>query len=218
MITAAELINGAGGVRVTLLDSAKATWSDAELLGYLNEAIRSLCLLKSDAYTRREYIAMAAGAKQELPEGGIAIFDLYENESSGRAVTLADRGLIDHQNRFWPAATYELDVQNWAADPRDPRRFDVTPPNNGYGSVGALFGAVPTELAALGDEIALQDTYERPLKLFVMARAYEKNTKRQDTAKSAGLMQEFRGLLGVKTQNQMALAPTPARASNAAEG
>ncbi|MEY2653606.1 MAG: hypothetical protein RLZZ524_634, partial [Pseudomonadota bacterium] len=73
MITAAELINGAGGVRVTLLDSAKATWSDAELLGYLQEAIRTTCLLKADAYTRREYIAMVAGSKQELPEGGIAI-------------------------------------------------------------------------------------------------------------------------------------------------
>lgn len=218
MLTGTEVINGSGGVRVTLLDSAKATWSDAELLGYLNEAIRSVCLLKPDAYTRREYIAMTSGSKQTLPDGGIAIFDLYENEASGRAVTLADRGLIDHQNRFWPAATYEIDVQNWAADPRDPRRFDVTPPNNGYGSVGALFAAVPTELASLGDEIALQEIYEQPMKVFVLAKAYSKNTKRQDLTKSAALMQEFRGLLGVKTQNQMALAPTPARSMNAAEG
>lgn len=215
MITGTELINGAGGVRVTLLDAAKVTWSDAELLGYLNEALRTTCLLKTDAYTRRAYIAMVLGTKQELPEGGTEIFDLFENEGSGRAVTLADRSLIDTENRFWPASTYEIDVQNWAADPRDPKRFDVTPPNNGYGSVGALFGAVPDELASIGDEIPLQDIYEHPLKLFVMAKAYAKNTKRQDLAKSETLMQGFRAALGVKTQNQFALAPTPARAANA---
>lgn len=211
---ASDLINGSGGVRVTLLDVSKATWSDNELVAYLNEALRTTCALKTDAYTRREPIAMAEGTRQELPEGGIEIFDLYENESDSSAVTMVDRGMLDHQNRFWPAATREVLVQHWAADPRDRRRFEVTPPNNGYGSVWALFGAVPDAIA-LGDEIPLPESYHNALKLFVLAQAYAKNSKRQDLGKQAGHLAEFRQALGLKSQAQAALAPTVARAAGA---
>lgn len=210
---ASELINGDAGVRVTLLDAAKRTWTDDELQGYLVEAVRATCMLKPDAYTRREAVPMAYGSRQELPEGGIAVFDLYENDASASAVTLADRELIDHQNRFWPAATYEIDVAHWSADARDPRRFIVTPPNNGYGAVWALFGAVPAEFA-IGDEVPLQDIYEHPLKLFVMAKAYAKNSQRRDLVKSDSMMGQWRAALGIKNQSQAALAPSPARSSS----
>lgn len=207
---ASDFINGADGIRVMLLDSAKATWSDVELLGYLNQALRTTAELKPDAYVRREYVAMVAGTRQELPAGGLAIFDTDENEDSGREATLVEKSLLDHQNRFWPAATPEVDVQHWCADPRDPRRFYVTPPNDGTGSVSCTFGAVP-DAVALGGQIPLGDSYHYALRCFALAQAYSKNSKRQDLAKVAGLMQEFRQTLGIRNQAQAAVAPTVAR-------
>lgn len=208
---ASDLITDA---RLDLFDPAPgAGWSDDELLAGLNEAMRQTCSLKPDAYTLREPIAMAAGSRQELPENGLAIFDLYENEASGRAVTLAERTLIDHQNRFWPASTPEVDVQNWCTDERDPRRFIVTPPNNGYGYVWALYGASPEVIAAEHD-IPLPPAYHPALRLMVVAIALRKPGKRQDLNRAAALMQEARSVLGVNQQAQAAMAPTVARATS----
>lgn len=207
---ASDLINGAAGVRTTLLDTAKRTWSDDELQGYLVEAVRATCMLKPDAYTRREAIPLAYGTRQALPDGGIAIFDVYENDGSGRVITLADQSLIDHQNRFWPASTYEVDAQHWSADTREPRQFTITPPNTGYGLAWAFFGAVP-DAFVISDEVPLPDIYEHALKLFVMAKAYTKNSQRQDLTKADGLMNGWRQALGIKSQGQVAVAPSVQR-------
>ncbi|MBX3603189.1 MAG: hypothetical protein KF863_21420 [Rubrivivax sp.] len=205
-------------VRVTLLDPNGSTWGDAELLGYFNEFQRTTAFLKPDAHTVRDYIPLEAGINQELPEDGIAVFEIGENEVSGRMATLVDRGLLDHANRFWPAATQEPDVQHWSADPRDPRRFAVMPPNDGTGSIECLYGAVPPA-ATLGDApdgaMAFPDSYEHAAKCFVMAKAYAKNSKRQDPAKSAAYMADYRQALGIKTTSQAASAPRVRTAAQA---
>ena len=193
--------------RVTLIDAAAATWSDAELLGYLNEAERAVVFLKPDAYTVRDYIPMVAGTNQAIPTGGVAVLDLSQNEVSKRRVTLVDKELLDEANRFWQAATEETDVQHWCADPRDPTRFDITPPNDGTGSVLCLYGAVPTAIAATSNAINLNDSYQYALECFTLSRAYAKNSRKQDLAKSAAYMNEFRQSLGIKATAQIAVAP-----------
>lgn len=193
--------------RVTLIDAAAATWTDAELLGYLNEAERTVVFYKPDGYTLREYVPMVAGSKQALPEGGIAILDINDNEVAKSVITLVDKDLLYNENRFWPAATQVRDVQHWCADPRDPRRFDVTPPNNGEGSVEILYGAVPPTIAATDQPINLPDSYQYALECFVLSRAYAKNSKKQDLVKSGGYMQEFRQSLGIKSTAQVVVAP-----------
>jgi hypothetical protein len=209
---ASDFINGADGVRVTLIDAAKRTWSDAELLGYLNQALRQLCTVKPDAYVKRAYIPMVAGTNQQLPADGLLLMDLDNNEVSQQSVTMVVRSLLDHQNRYWQAATQELDVEHYAADPRDPRRFDVTPPNNGSGSVRATYGAIPAPIL-LTDVLPIPDSYDYPLRCFVLSRAYAKSGQRQDLGKVGGLMGEFRAALGLDAQVQTTVAPSPKRES-----
>jgi hypothetical protein len=209
---ASDFLNGDGGVRTTLLDASKRTWTDAELLEYLLEAIRATCSAKPDTYTVRAAIPLAYGTRQELPSDGIAIFDVYENDASGAVITLADRELIDHQNRFWPTATHEIDPQHWCADPRDPRRFVVTPPNNGYGLAWALYGAVPADIL-ISEDVPLQDTYLPALSLYVQAKALAKNTQRQSLGRAESLMAQWRQALGLEAQGKAAVAPSIARSS-----
>lgn len=194
------------GARLTLIDASKVTWSDAELTGYANEAIRTICHVKKDTYPVRDYIPLVAGTKQQLPAGGIAVLDGGPNEVSGRVCTQVDRELLDAENDFWPAATQETDAQHWAADPRDPTRFDVTPPNDGNGSVQFLYGAVPDEVA-YGGTFPIVDTYQRAVECFVLSRALAKQTRRADPVKAAAYMEEFKQLIGLGSNAQIAAAP-----------
>lgn len=207
-----DFINGPAGVRVTLIDSAKVTWSDAELLGYLNEALRATAFVKPDMYTIREEIGLEAGTKQVLPAGGISLMDIYRNTTSsggtGRVVTQVDEGLLEEANRFWPAATQQQQVEHFTADPRDPRRFTVFPPNDGTGVVELLYGAVPPELTDIDtDALPVPDSYENVLKSFVLASAYAKNSTKQDLGKWQAYMGSWSQGLGMKTNAQFIMSP-----------
>jgi hypothetical protein len=205
-LTAGDILIGPGGVRTTLIDTAGRTWGNEELLGYLNEALRATAFVKPDMYTVQDYIPLIAGNLQQLPEDGIALMQLSENED-GRIITQSDFDLLQESNRFWPRGTRETTVENYAADPRNPRRFIVSPPNNGSGSARALYGAVPPRIAYMEEALPVPDSYESPLKNFVLAKCYAKNSNRQDLAKTNGYMGQWGQALGLKSQAQIAVAP-----------
>ena len=194
-------------VRQILIDDDSVEWSDADLLRILSDAGRLTVTFKPDAYPVRDYILMIAGTNQALPADGVAILDLSQNEVSKRSATLVDKELLDHENRFWQAATGELDVQHWCADPRDPRRFDITPPNNGSGSVLALYGATPAQLTARTDALVFTDPYKYPLTCFCLHRCYAEQSRKGDNVKSQQWLQNGLQALGVKSAAQVQVAP-----------
>lgn len=187
--------------------SPGATWSDATLLARINEAERAIVALKHEAYPVRSGLSLVAGTKQSLPAGGVALMEVYENTVSGRRVTLTDRALQDAAATFFPAATPETDVQHYMKDDRDPTRFDVVPPNDGNGSVQALYGAVPTPIASVGSNINLPDFYEAAIKAFVLSICLGEQTDRQDLNRAAACGNEWKQMLGISSQSQAAVSP-----------
>lgn len=205
-IAASVILDSVAG---TLLDRTHRTWTFADLLGYLNEGLRATAFVKADMYTVQAYVPLVAGVLQELPADGIAFMDATRNEVGGRVVTQVDEGLLEEANRFWPNATQQAEVEHFTADPRNPRRFRVFPPNDGDGSIEVLYGAVPPELNYTdgSDEIPVADSYQNVLTNFVLAKAYTKNSKRQDLAKASWHTQQWAAALGLKSQSQVAVAP-----------
>lgn len=188
-------------LRVTLLDpSPGTTWTDAMLLGYINSAQRAIGLLRPELFTLRGSVPLVAGTEQQLPAGSTGVFRFERNTASGRAVRLVDASLVDSLAPYWNAATAEVDVQDYMIDPRDRTRFRVLPPNNGNGALTGLRGVVPTALAAVGSTIDLEDTYEDPIKQFVLGECYAANTKRQDMAKATAARGTFANMLGINAQ------------------
>lgn len=195
-------------VSTTLLDTARRTWPlQADLVPYLNEALAATAALKPDMYTVQEFITLVAGISQVIPAAGVALLDVIQNES-GRVVTQVDAGLLDEANRFWPRATQETVVQHFAADPRDPRRFNVTPPNDGTGRVQVLYGAVPGPVTgSSGEDLLLAPSYLAILTNYVLGKAYGKNSKKQDLTKATFYMNQWGTALGLKSKGQVAVAP-----------
>lgn len=200
-----DIINS---VATTLLDTAHRGWPRSEIVGYINEALAATAGAKPDFYTVEQDISMVAGITQALPEGGVSLFDISVNTVSGQVVTQVDRSLLDEANRSWPAATQEVDVEHFAADPRDPRRFSITPPNDGTGAVTATFGAVPNSVTgSSGETIPVAGSYLAPLIEYVLSKCYCKNSKSQDLTKSNTHMQRWGALVGLKAKAQIAVAP-----------
>ena len=198
-------------VSTTLLDQARRTWEQAELVSYLKEALAATANVKPDMYTRQEFMTPVTGISQVIPEDGVALLDVIQN-STGQVVTQVDAGLLDEANRFWPAATRETRVQHYSADPRDPRRFNVTPPADGQGSIQILYGAVPAAVTgSSGEDILISPSFGPILSYYVLGKAYAKNSKKQDLTKTSAYMNEWRLALGLKSQAQVAVAPKVAQ-------
>lgn len=193
----------------TLLDTAFRTWTRDEHVANLNIAQRLICGdYKLDAYPKRDFVTLVAGIAQDLPADGTALIDITDNEASGRSVTQTDLAILQEENRFWPAATQQTEVENYAADPRTPRKFYVFPPNDGSGSVRITYGAIPPELTgSSGENIALSDAYQYPIERIMLSLAFAKNSVRQDLSKSQAFINEARLALGLKSQGQVAVAP-----------
>lgn len=203
MLTVATIVDRARGL---LLDSDKSTWSDADLAGYVSEGQRQTCFVKPDAYVTNGPMALVAGTFQTIPSDGVALFDVVSNAADGSIITQVDKELLDANNRAWRGAAGSAVIEHYTADPRSPRYFSVSPPALAGTTVNIVYGAVPP-VCTYADNIALPDSYEAALRVYCMAVAYQKNTKRQDLAKSQMLMNDWRMSLGQKAQAQIAVAP-----------
>lgn len=194
-------------VRNTLLDPLGDAWVDSELLDYLSAGQTAICQEKPDAYTIRTFIALAVGASQQLPTDGLQIFDITQNED-GSVVNQVGRELLNATSRTWMASSNEaMNVDEFMTDERDPRRFFVNPPNNGYGAVECLYGAVPPTISSLTDSLVVKDTYETALWAYVVALAYGKNSKRQDMGKFSAFYSIFESQIGKRKAAQAAMSP-----------
>lgn len=194
-------------LRADLVDDDAVTWTDAELLECLNEAVRATVTVRPDSYVTTGPIPLVAGTIQSLPDGATALFDILENTAPPfKRVTQVDQALLDETYRFWPGNTPQSQVDHYCADPRDKLQWRCYPPNNGDGEVMSSYGDTPADMT-LTDVLPLGDQYEPALYARAMGSAYRRNTQRQDLGKTTGYYSQWAQLLGLNAQAAAAVAP-----------
>lgn len=203
MILASDITDSVSG---TLLDRSHRGWPVADLLVYVNEFLKATAFVKPDMFTVQSFLALAAGTLQTLPADAVGFISADENQT-GRTATQCDYDLLQESNRFWPAGTQQAVVENWCVDPRNPRRYIVSPPNDGTGHLRVLYGAVPPAVTATTDNIDIPASYTPAAIAYVLSCCYRKNSKRQDLSKSASCYQEWAKLVGMKSQAQIGVSP-----------
>lgn len=187
-------------VEATLQDTGNNTWTEAEHLENLNDAIERICILRPDAYVVTAPVQLAAGAKQALPAGGTFLKDIIRNmgadgNTSGNAVTLVGRAEMSAALPGWMAATANATVIHWIYDPKDDAKaFYVYPPQpvTGMGYVEMRYCAVPAAIA-IGVAIPIDDNYENAIMLFMLHRAWLK----KQPALAGGFLSMFMTDLGL---------------------
>lgn len=131
--------------------------SDANLLLMVNRALRRIALIRPDLFTTIGTIGMVAGVLQTVPNLG-RIVEVY-GMVGGSAIVEGNRQTLDELSPTWRAVTATPVQTNWMRHTRNPSKFFVSPPSDGSGVVDAEYTAPPTTYA-LGDTIALSDTYQ----------------------------------------------------------
>jgi hypothetical protein len=140
-MTPADIISEA---RKLLQDSrAPFRYSDADLLGYLQQTLTRMLNMRPDLFTAIAPIPLQSGTVvQKLPDDAHRLVDIY-HVVGGNAVTEIERPVFERSHPNWAQDPAGIPV-NYMRHPRNPTAFFVYPqPVDGV-SVMAEYAAIPT--------------------------------------------------------------------------
>ena len=155
-------------------------WQNTEVLRWLNDGVREVCLKKPSAYTRHGSLTLDPGAKQSISAlpGAWAIVDVPYNLVSGspgrtiRKAAIADLDTIDPTWRTSEGDT----VKHWVADV-EPHTFFVYPAKQKTTTrtVEVVVAQTPVDATTLATVIPIDDIYANALGYYLAFRLYSKD-------------------------------------------
>jgi hypothetical protein len=185
-ITAAEVITRATDL---IQDQTNVRWPVEELLRYLNDGRREICIVRPDIYSVTSVVTLAAGTKQAVPADGRRLLDVVRNVESdgttpGRAIRIVEREILDAQRPNWHTEATGA-VRHFMFDERTPREFYVYPPAAASAKVQLTYSRTPTDITDVNTELVDEDIYTGTLVDYVCYRAFSKDAEYAGNAERA---------------------------------
>lgn len=176
-LQAQDILNKAS---VLLQDTTNVRWPQAELLGWLNDALREIAIARPDQSSKYGNVSLVAGTRQTLPADAIELMRVVRNTgvggtTPGLAIRKVPQELLDSQIPNWHATAPAATIKHFTYDARDPHHFYVYPPADGTTEVEVLYNAAPAKLNAYTDTIVIDDIFANSALDYVMFRAYSKD-------------------------------------------
>lgn len=184
-------------------------WNRSDLLEYLNEAHLEVGAYRPEAFTAEQTIALVAGSKQKLPNGGV-LQSIVRNEN-GVPPHKADDKLMKAFGAYavcpprprFVNGSVEYEVKTYAIDSDDTHIFYVSPPvPNGLAPnvvVVAQGQATQYTLQDWNKPLAIQPKFYNNIIDYMMARAYQQDTESEvSLAQAQRLFQLFYQQMGAK--------------------
>ena len=118
-------------LQVTQLnDPEGVTWTEAQLISALNQALRMLQLLRPDATAKHAIVNVQEGPRQSIPIDGVRLIrvvcNVRSNGASGQVIRLVQKEDLDSASGSWMQATGLL-VKEYMYDSRIPKQFFIYP-------------------------------------------------------------------------------------------
>lgn len=168
--------------RAKLLDSKKRYWTDAELIGYLNDGRTMLYTAKPQSYEVTEAVTLEPGAMQTVPQSSRFLFGIHYNVTarSRRNITPQSREMMGRVRPRWRSESPSDEIVHYVYDEREPAIFEVYPPARDGVKVMMTY-ARPPEPYSLASYLALnlnqaETDYASALLDWMLYRAWEKGS------------------------------------------
>ena len=210
-LTAANIITRAQDL---IQDTTGVRWPEAELLRYLNDGRREICIVRPDLYAVNEVQTLVAGTRQSIPNDGARFLDGIRNinadNSPARAVRVVEREVLDAQLPDWHAAAPGT-IKHFMFDERTPRVYYVYPPAANGQKLEIAYAKNPVEITNTSTELTNEDVYAGALTDYVCYRAYSKDAEYAGNGqRAAAHYAQFQGILGVGGSLNNVVSPNTA--------
>lgn len=135
-----------------------ARFSDADLLGFVNQAMKRACIVRPDLFIVSSSITPTANqVDQELSSSVSRLLEINRVVGGG-ALGEVDKETMDRSSPTWTTDTADTPV-NWMRHPRNPRKYFLYPRPATGTQISAEYIEVPSDYT-LSDTIGLPDSYK----------------------------------------------------------
>ena len=167
-------------------------WTESQLIGFINDAMRQLSLVRPDATSVVEVVTLVPGTKQAVPTARRRLLNVIRNmgadgNTPGAVVWPVDRASLDSFNPDWHQDPEAVAIDNFILDEDYPKTYYVTPPvhSTTVVQVEVAFSVNPTLVSASGDTMTVDDVYKGPILHWALYRAYAVETESITSTKRA---------------------------------
>lgn len=216
--TAQSIIDQA---ELILMDSSNTHWGEDELLAWLNYGQKVIVREKPDANTVKEAVNLSSGIWQTLPADRLFLIDVTDNmgtdgSTRGSPITVVDRKWIDTALPTWTTEDAATTVKNVVYDPKtQPKAYAVYPQSDGTNYIEIVCSSIPSDVAAIGNNINLDDEYAEALMDYILARAFSKDADYVENAQRAQQhWSYFLMAIGKMDMNELDLNPKRGQGAN----
>lgn len=212
-LTAANVLARASAL---IQDQTNVRWPEAELLNWLNDGRREICVARPDLYATISVVTLAGGTKQQIPADGARFLDAYRNMEAdgiapGDAVRPIQREILDAQLPAWHTATAAA-TKHFMFDERVPRFFYVYPPAAANAKLEIAYSQTPTDITSTSTALTQEDIYTGALVDYICYRAFSKDaTYAGNAARAIAHYQQFKNALGEGDARDLTVSPNLAR-------
>lgn len=209
MILVSDIVTKIGHL---MLDPTHVRWTEAEIIGWINESAGAIMTRRPAAFTRRSVHTLAAGTLQSIPAGGSMLIDVVRNMKAdgatpGEAIRRSDRQLLDDTDANWHTAKPKTVVKQYTYDDRAPQMFYVYPPVVAGVKVEVMDAALPPAVITTADFMDINNEYTEAVVNYVAYRCNIKDSEYASPAAAINYYQAFEASLGIKSQTQAMASP-----------
>ncbi len=132
-------------------------FSDTEMLGFVNQAIKRAAMVRPDLFIISDDITpIVDQVEQELSTNVTRIMEVHRVVGGG-AIGEVDKETMDRSAPNWTTETSGATV-NWMRHPRNPRRYFLYPAPSTGTEISVEYIEVPSDYS-IGATMALADSY-----------------------------------------------------------
>lgn len=178
--------------QTVLQDPNAVRWSQAELLGWANDAQREISAFYPDLSAVTGNVTLVAGPKQSLPSGASLLIKLLRNmgvggSTPGPAIRQVGRQMLDASTPDWYTQDQATTIKHFTYDPKAQHVFYVYPPSVANNVVEALYVIPPADMANVNSAINVDDVYANLILDYVLFRAFSKDLELAGAAENAAV-------------------------------
>jgi hypothetical protein len=193
--------------RVTLNDSAKVRYPDAECFQYILDAFRQACLARPDLFSITGTVTCVVGVEQTLPSTAWFVIDVI-GTVGGDDIEEGDYETLRAYNPGWrnePAGP----AVNWFRFPQKDdlgpnNKFYVTPPAAGGELVKAVWADFDPSALTITSAIMVPEQYVPALEAYIIFRAEAKDDEHVVTGRASLFSAAFDQALRVGQASEQA--------------
>lgn len=198
-----KLTNVITEVRRILQDTnAPQRYSDTVLLGFANQALKRIAVLRPDLFAYIGEITTTAGAViQSAPTDSIRIMEIFQVKN-GAGVTETSREALDQTYPTWMNDTAG-DAVNWMRHVRNPNRFFIYPKAPSGQILIGEYAQTPKDYTADEDVALLPDAYFPVVVDATVFVAESVDNEHVNSNRAQLFQQSFTQALGVSAQGRV---------------